>query len=118
MVSFQKWEQVKPIIFRTIKVLLVIAVLKWIRMEIRMNEELQKIVHTATLSGRGELLIQYGAICVGSIGLIGVAIGLLWKGIEFLHGKIFWFLFAFLILDSIILYAFPDIPLLIFSSHH
>lgn len=109
-------ENIKTILKRIAKMVTLILLLKWIRWQFRSNPELYETLDPLIQSGQAANAIQILAILLVFLGIVSILFGLALKQATFLETKVFWFIFASLIVNPIFLFAFPDVPLIFLSS--
>ncbi|MFF2532245.1 hypothetical protein ACFVS2_25380 [Brevibacillus sp. NPDC058079] len=106
-------KQIKKIGIRILKIIFVIALIKWVRMEIKTDPALHAGLNALIETGKGQELIQLSAVTIMALGLLCLGVGFWMKKVSFLESKLFLFVFTFVILDGILLYSFPELPLLL-----
>lgn len=114
----QTKEHIRYIVIRIIKLVMIIALIKWARWELYTNSNARQIIDPLIQSGQLASAFQSISITLAFIGILLLSIGFVMKRTTFLDSKYFWWIFGFLILDAAFLYVFPDVPILILKGYN
>lgn len=101
----------KDVLMKLFKVAVVIAVLKWVRWKVKSDPEVHTMVSDVIGSGSGASVIQSLSITLMTIGICIIGFGIAVKGKSFFTSKWFWIILGAFIIDAVVAYSFPDVPL-------